>query len=96
MIEDWKLAQKLCRIARTTTTVVPPGPDNIHSARWQGPAPGRLKCNLDASFSSIDNKAGIDMFIHDVEGCFVLAKIIWFFALCSVDVGEALGLSQAL
>jgi hypothetical protein len=36
------------------------------------------------------------MCIRDAEGCFVLAKTTWFSPLCSVDVGEAFKLSQAL
>jgi len=35
VIDDWKLAQELCRTTRTTTIVVPPEPENIHNARWQ-------------------------------------------------------------
>lgn len=32
----------------------------------------------------------------DADGCYVLAKTTWFFQLCSVDIGEALGPYQAL
>jgi len=36
------------------------------------------------------------MCIRDVDGGYVLAKIVWFAPLCSVEVGEALGLCEAL
>lgn len=32
------------------------------------------------------------MYIRDAEGCFVLANTTWFSPLCSVEIGEALGL----
>jgi len=35
---------------------------------------GRLKCNVDASFSSSTNKVGVGMCTRDEEGCFVRAK----------------------
>jgi ribonuclease HI len=48
------------------------------------------------SFSSSHNKVGMGMFLRDADECFVLAKTTWFSPLCLVDVGEALGLCQAL
>lgn len=36
------------------------------------------------------------MCIRDVEGCYVLSKTLWLTLLCYVEVGEALGLYQAM
>ncbi|KEH18875.1 hypothetical protein MTR_8g031080 [Medicago truncatula] len=64
----------------------------IEENRWKKPRCGRLKCNVDASFSSSTNKVGVGMCIRDEEGHFVRAKTMWHKPLCSVDIGEALGL----
>jgi len=58
--------------------------------------PSRFKYNVDIFLSSPHNKVGISMYIHDIDGCFVLAKTTWFTPLCSVNIGEALGLRQML
>jgi hypothetical protein len=60
------------------------------------PTPGRMKCNIDVSFSSSLNKVGTGLCIRDEDGSYVLAKIVWFSPFCSVEVGEALGLYHAL
>jgi len=39
---------------------------------------------------------GIKICIRDAEGGYVLTKITWFLPLCSVEIGEALGLCEAL
>jgi len=57
---------------------------------------GRVKCNVDASFSANMNITGIRMCIRDEEGTFVLAKCIPLSILHTVNVGEALGLYYAL
>jgi len=57
---------------------------------------GKLKCNVDVSFSTSLNRVGISMCIRDVEGCYVLSKTLWLSLLCSVEVGEALGLYHAM
>lgn len=36
------------------------------------------------------------MYIRDANRGYVLVKMTWFVMFCSVDVGEALGLSEAL
>jgi len=64
--------------------------------RWQRPQRGRLKCNVDASFSDSLNITGIGICVHDDEGTFVLAKIVSISPMCSIVVGEALGLFHAL
>jgi hypothetical protein len=65
-------------------------------AKGQRPSRGRLKCNIDASFSQSLNRTGIGMCVRDDEGTFVLAKAMNFAAVHAVDVGEALGLYHAL
>ena len=64
--------------------------------KWQKPRRGRLKCNVDASFSMTENKFDIGMCIRNEEGRFIRAKTMWFSPVCSVDVGEALGLFYAI
>jgi len=64
--------------------------------RWQRPASGRLKWNVDASLSTSHNKVGISMCIRDVDGEYVFARTTRFAPLCSVDIDEALGLYEAL
>jgi len=68
--------------------------NKIH--KWQKPRRGRLKCNIDASFSMTENKLGIGICIRNEEGRFIRAKTMWFSPVCSVDVGEALGLFYAI
>lgn len=46
--------------------------------RWQPPAHGRVKCNMDAAFSEHRNNTGISLCIRDEEGTFILAKIMPF------------------
>jgi len=63
---------------------------------WQKPRCGRMKCNVDASFSTSMYQFGIRMCIRDEEGHLVLAKTMWFAPICSVDEGEALGMYHAV
>ncbi|KEH15167.1 hypothetical protein MTR_1964s0010, partial [Medicago truncatula] len=44
--------------------------------RWQPPKDGRMKCNVDAAFSSQGNKTGVGIFILDEDGVFVLARTV--------------------
>ena len=57
---------------------------------------GRYKCNIDAAFSSSLNRTEIGICVRDSEGTFVLAKVVSFPCIYSVDVGEALGLHSAM
>jgi hypothetical protein len=47
----------------------------VRSNMWLRPSAGRFKCNIDASFSSTQNRVGIGMRIRDAGGNFVLAKL---------------------
>ena len=42
--------------------------------RWQPPEHGRMKCNVDAAFSSQRNKTGVGICIRDEDGVFVFAR----------------------
>ncbi|XP_045795091.1 uncharacterized protein LOC123889684 [Trifolium pratense] len=53
------------------------------------------KCNIDAAFSSLNNRVGIGVCIRDEDGAYVLAKYEQFTLLCDVKIGEALGLLSA-
>jgi ribonuclease HI len=64
--------------------------------RWQKPEHGRLKCNVDASFSEALNCVGFGFCIRDEAGNFVQAQTMWSNPVCSTDVGEGLGLSHAI
>jgi len=66
------------------------------SIGWQRPLPGRYKCNVDVAFSSHLNRIGISICVRDSKGTFVLAKVVSYPCLYSVDVGEALGLHNGL
>jgi len=79
----------------TTATAVPAGSVSTH-VRWQPPASGRLKCNIDATFSAHRNRTGIGIRLRDEEGVFVLAKTVSYDGVYPVDIGEALGLNIAL
>ncbi|XP_039682833.1 uncharacterized protein [Medicago truncatula] len=105
LIEDWRFANKKqqmhdCQQQNTAAVTLPYAQQNTVSrpgvCRWQRPARGRFKCNIDASFSTSTNKVGLGMCIRDEEGRFVLAKTMWFSLVCSVDIGEALGLYHAV
>jgi hypothetical protein len=105
LIEDWRFANRKqlmreCQQQNTAAGMLPYAQQDTVSrpgaCRWQRPAHGRFKCNIDASFSVSTNKVGLGMCIRDEEGRFVLAKTMWFSPICSVDIGEALGLYHAV
>lgn len=96
MLKDLKLAQEMRKTVDVMATNITPGPSIMSMVRWQKPALDIVTYIVDASFSSSHNQVGIGMCIRNTDGCFVLAKTAWFALLCSVDVGEALGLCQAL
>lgn len=63
---------------------------------WRKPSAGRLKCNIDASFSTTFNEVGIGICVRDEEGQFVVARTEWMSPITEVDTGEALGLLAAI
>jgi hypothetical protein len=101
LIEDWSSANFVTN--DTSPTRAPPhGGTRIHhgsassTTTWQRPRPGRMKCNIDASFSESLNRTGIGICVRDAEGTFVLAKTLHFSPKCSVPLGEAMGLFFAI
>jgi ribonuclease HI len=62
----------------------------------QKPLPGRLKCNIDAVFSTVLNRVGICMCLRDDEDAYMLAKTMSLSPLVSVNVGDALAFYHAL
>ncbi|XP_058775339.1 uncharacterized protein LOC131649602 [Vicia villosa] len=63
-------------------------------SKWSKPSTGRLKCNIDASFSN--NKVGLGACIRDDKGSFIAARTEWFSPITEVAVGEALGLLASI
>jgi hypothetical protein len=57
--------------------------------QWIKPQQGRLKCNVDASFSEALNRVGIGLCIRDADGNFIKAKTLWSSPMCLPEVGEA-------
>jgi hypothetical protein len=106
LISEWQIANSkvsegdAADIAGATTHLsFSSSAANVHAAGqlvWQKPGSGRLKCNVDAAFSSNFNRTGIGVCIRDEEGAFVLAKMINFPCAHQVAVGEAMGLFEAL
>ncbi|XP_045831568.1 uncharacterized protein LOC123922956 [Trifolium pratense] len=78
--------------SRTGPSVQP----RVQEHKWKKPARGWVKCNVDASFSSLHNRLGIGICIRDEFGAYVLGKYEQFTPLCDVKIGEALGLLSAL
>jgi hypothetical protein len=89
LITSWRQAQHI----RSHVSNQQPAPQQMH---WLKPSPGRYKCNIDASFSSISNKVGIGMCIRDAHGSFVAARTKWIEPILDVEIGEAIGLLSAL
>jgi ribonuclease HI len=88
LINDWCAVQQ----ARPGT----PGQPTTTEIKLNKPANGRVKCNIDASFSSHNNRVGIGVCIRDEKGAYVSAKLDQFSPICDVRVGEALGFLSAL
>jgi len=96
MLADWNLAQEARKSIAGHDSNGASRPRVIIPERWTKPAPGRFKCNVDASFSTELNRVGIGMCIRDAAGDYVLARTTWFTPVCAVEIGEALGFSEAL
>ena len=104
MTEEWKIANipvvpdQTAVSAGSVTAAAAAVPAGSVSAqvRWQPPASGRLKCNIDAAFSAHRNRTGIGICLRDEEGVFVLAKTVSDDGVYPVDIGEALGLNIAV
>jgi hypothetical protein len=69
LITSWRNAQQ----ARALTQI--PQREQQQTV-WSKPNPGKHKCNIDASFSSIHNEVGIGMCVWGDQGHFVAARNI--------------------
>jgi len=106
LVDDWHLANASSIVALATQQQAQQPHGGEHSAAtldsnttpaaWQHPLSGRYKCNIGAAFSSSLNRTGIGICVRDSDGTFVLAKVISFPCIYSVDVGEALGLHSVM
>jgi hypothetical protein len=65
-------------------------------AKWTKPSVGRFKCNVDASFSTSLNKVGFGVCIQDAEGNYVIGRTACFTPLLNIEMGEAIGLLNAM
>jgi hypothetical protein len=54
------------------------------------------KCNINASFSPIDNKVRIGITIKDDHGRYMISRIEWVESILDVEIGEATELLCAL
>jgi ribonuclease HI len=97
LVEDWCTANFIRDPPQGISTADPNMITIAPTAlTWQHPQQGRLKCNIDASFSESLNRTGIGVCIRDAAGTFVLAKTLHFSPKCSVPLGEAMGLYYAV
>lgn len=74
LLEDWKAAQTIRNAGGTPSTVSHQESSSHDMIRWERPARGGYKCNIDVSFSSFLNRVGIGVCIRDDVGDFVLAR----------------------
>ncbi|MCH92589.1 cytochrome P450, partial [Trifolium medium] len=87
-LNDWRAVQ----VMRTETREIHGNMEH----KWKKHNNGRVKCNIDASFSSNLNRVGIGVCIHDEYGVYVMAKYDQYSPICDVRISEALGLLSAL
>jgi len=88
-LNSWKSVQRI----KTNNHV-----NTVHhdATRWTKPALGRFKCNVDATFSNSLNRVGLGACIRDADGNFVAGRTSFLSPLHDVEMGEALGLLQAM
>jgi hypothetical protein len=92
LLEEWRAAHDIRSRSSNQTTIPQVRPIRQEEDHWKKLAPGRYKCNIDASFSTSLNRVASGMCLRDDDGAFVLARTEWFAPLCDIDVGEAVGL----
>ena len=99
LLQGWRTANHRQNLVRHDITSDNPSTSHQErdgNVRWRKPRRGRFKCNVDASFSNTSNKVGFGMCVRDSDGNHVRSKMMWFTPVCSIDVGEALGLHHAI
>jgi len=84
-------------VTRAVSTVSAGSSSSAHQQhiKWQKPGRGRLKCNVDAAFSSSLNVIGFGVCIRDETGQFEAAKTPQSSPICDSSIGEALGLPSS-
>lgn len=60
--------------------------------KWQKPADGMYKCNVDATLFASDNKYGVGLCIHTSTSDFLKGKTLWFNDTQTPQEAEAMGL----
>jgi len=102
--KDWQIANApsvhgqaaASASSSTTSAIAAPAATTSSQVCLLPPAPDRMKCNINAAFSTQRNIIEIGICLCDEGGVFVLAKNISFVSVYAVDIGEALGLHLAL
>ncbi|XP_024630813.1 uncharacterized protein [Medicago truncatula] len=88
-LNSWKSAQKIQPRIQVPSV-------QHESPCWTKPVLGRFKCNVDAAFSNSLNRMGFAACIRDAEGNFVAGRTTFLSPLLDVEMGEAIGLLQAM
>jgi ribonuclease HI len=65
-------------------------------SKWQLPAPGTLKVNVDAGFSSISGEGTTGLVIRNHEGVLIRGQAIWYNGAASVLSMEALAVRDGV
>lgn len=89
MLLEWRSAQQLqSRIFDQYVTLM--------QNTWRQPLADRLKCNIDAFFSTTSNDIGIKVYVRGGDGQFVIARAesvssitkgdLWFSSTYQMDV----------
>jgi len=111
MVDDWQLTnvtrsanhsslqnaqQDHSAVQRAATASAAGHAFSATPVSWQKPSIGRVKCKIDAAFSSTQTQTGIGICIRDAEGDFVFVKTVSSPSVYRVEVGEAFGLFEGL
>jgi len=99
LLYEWREANKLQLISGVAGVVADSGAAvSVDSAgaqqllpaqiRWVKPQQGRIKCNIDATFSEALNRVGFGMCLRDAAGNFLRAKMMWSNPMCTPEVGK--------
>jgi hypothetical protein len=70
--------------------------NNTSTIRCEKPAPGEVKCNVDAAIFKDQGCYGVGMCLRDENGHFIAAKTAWFHGLAQPQEAEARGLKEAI
>ncbi|XP_045802334.1 uncharacterized protein LOC123895912 [Trifolium pratense] len=98
MWEDWLTVQQLQHDTEAANTQHDRrnNTQQQQALRWQKPAVGWYKCNVDAGFHKALNKTSFGWCLRDDRGSFVMAATAWLEGNCSIVEGESIALLEAL